>query len=178
MTGPSLELMVLRHGIAEERREDVPDAQRSLTPKGRERSLAVLRRLSCLGWRADRMLSSPLTRARQTADLATEAKLAPAAEVVEALAPGADPLPLLADVFQGVSAPSRCCLLLVGHEPDLGWLCCRLLGAPPGAIRLRKAGLALLDLQGWVGTGSSFRPDEARGGAALKLLLSPRALLP
>ena len=42
--------------------------------------------------------------------------------------------------------PSRQRLLLVGHEPDLGLLAARLLGAEPGSITLRKAGMALLRL--------------------------------
>jgi phosphohistidine phosphatase len=66
-------------------------------------------------------------------------------------------------------------LALVGHEPDLGDLAARLVGAPPGALALRKAGLALLEL------GASDR--SALGGAPgcgawqLRLLLTPRALL-
>ncbi|MEN9388512.1 MAG: phosphohistidine phosphatase SixA, partial [Cyanobacteriota bacterium] len=43
MASRKRELLLLRHGIAEERAEDVEDAQRALTPEGRERTLAQLR---------------------------------------------------------------------------------------------------------------------------------------
>ena len=63
-------------------------------------------------------------------------------------------------------------LLLVGHEPDLGLLGARLLGAPPGAIVLRKAGLALLELPA---------PGQAIGVALghwrLRLLLTPALMV-
>ena len=43
------ELLLLRHGIAEERRIDLPDGSRALTPEGRQRTEAVLQRLLELG---------------------------------------------------------------------------------------------------------------------------------
>jgi phosphohistidine phosphatase len=52
--------------------------------------------------------------------------------------------------------------MLVGHEPDLGLLACRLLGAPAGAIQLKKAGVALIALTPM---------------PSLLLLLAPRVLL-
>jgi phosphohistidine phosphatase len=60
----------------------------------------------------------------------------------------------------------------VGHEPDLGLLASRLLGAPPGAIALRKAGLALLRLPA-VEVGGSLA-----GTARLEWLVRPRLWLP
>jgi phosphohistidine phosphatase len=178
MSEGRVEVMLLRHGIAEERRADLPDAQRRLTDRGRQRTLAVMHRFAALGLRADRMLSSPLTRALQTAELALEAKLAPSLDGTEVLlAPGADPLPLLQDFRRGVSGTGQARLLLVGHEPDLGSLCCHLLAAPPGAIRLRKAGLAVLDLRGWMDPGDPAASPERLGGAELELLLAPRVLL-
>lgn len=176
MTEARVELMLLRHGIAEERRADLPDAERRLTARGRERTLAVMRHLAALGLQADQILSSPLRRALQTADLAMEVKLAPVLEVAEGLAPGADPLPLLIDFRTSASDAGQARLMLVGHEPDLGLLCCRLLAAPPGAIRLRKAGLALLDLGGWMASRDPAASSRPQGGAELKLLLAPRVL--
>ena len=60
----------------------------------------------------------------------------------------------------------------MGHEPDLGLLAARLLGAPPGAIALRKAGLALLRLP-VVEVGGSLA-----GTARLEWLMRPRLWLP
>jgi phosphohistidine phosphatase len=93
-SGPRL--LLVRHGIAEDRSEDRPDGLRALTPAGRRRTTAVLERAVALGLAVDRLVSSPLVRARQTAELALGAGLAPSLELATALEPGADPLPLLA----------------------------------------------------------------------------------
>ena len=157
------ELLLFRHGIAAERAKPSADAradlkvdgERALTAVGRSRSRAVADQLLRLGLGADRLLSSPLVRARQTAEIAMAAGLASRLELDGALAPGGDPLPLV--------LACRCSrLMLVGHEPDLGHLACRLLGAPAGAIQLKKAGLALIVLTPM---------------PSLRLLLTPRLLL-
>lgn len=153
------DLLLLRHGIAAEPSADRPDAERPLTPRGEERTRAVLQRLVALELGCDQLLTSPLLRARQTAELAVAAGLAPALGVAEALAPGGDPLPLL-EQAAGVGR-----LLLVGHEPDLGNLAARLIGAPAGSLLLKKAGVALLQRQG---PGPAWR---------LLLLLGPAQLL-
>jgi phosphohistidine phosphatase len=113
------ELLLLRHGIAEERAEGLEDAQRCLTPEGRERTMAQLQGLVDLELNCDLVLSSPLVRARQTAELAVQAGLAPELELAAALAPLADPLPLLERWLGAVSPrPAWRRLALVGHEPD------------------------------------------------------------
>ena len=168
MTSNVPELMLLRHGIAEDRSNDLPDHDRQLTSAGRQRTRAVLERASALGIRVDRLVSSPLARARQTAAIAVECGIAPAMEISEALAPGVDPMPWLTAWLS--EAPSS--LMLVGHEPDLGLLASRLIAAPAGGIRFRKAGLARIEL---------ISPETIRtgnpGGGCLTLLLTPRALL-
>ena len=107
------------------------------------------------------LLSSPLLRARQTAELAVAAGLAPALQLADGLAPEGDPSPLLC----WPAAVQR--LVLVGHEPDLGHLAAALIGAPPAALVLKKAGIALLEI-----TAVSPRPR-----ARLRLLLGPAQLL-
>lgn len=143
---PEADLLLLRHGIAEPREEGRSDAARALTAAGRRRCAAVLTRLRQRGLAADLMLSSPLVRARQTAELAVQTNLAPSLVLAEDLMPGGDPLSQLATWLAVVPARSgqRPRLLLVGHEPDLGDLASALIGAPAGAITLRKSGLALL----------------------------------
>ena len=69
MASRKCELLLVRHGIADERSEDLDDAQRSLTPEGRERTSRQLERLLELDLACDLVLSSPLVRARQTAEL-------------------------------------------------------------------------------------------------------------
>ena len=181
---PSTELLLLRHGIAEPRSPQRADRIRALTDRGRQRTRAVLERALALGLVADQMLSSPLTRARQTAEIARSLGLAPSLELSATLEPGHDPLPMLAATLASLAAAqperdatatatatpmekARRRLLLVGHEPDLGLLAARLLGATPGSIELRKAGLALLVLPA----------GPTPGSASLRLLLSPRILI-
>jgi len=89
-------LLLLRHGIAEERRPGLPDHGRALTAAGRRRTEAVLEKLVALGLGVERLIASPLLRARQTAEIAVAAGLAPALELATALEPGGDALPLLA----------------------------------------------------------------------------------
>ena len=79
------ELLLLRHGIAEPRSPDLDDAQRTLTPEGRERSLRQFKRLAELELGCDLVLSSPLVRARQTAELAVAAGPAPELELAAPL---------------------------------------------------------------------------------------------
>jgi phosphohistidine phosphatase len=193
-SGPRL--LLLRHGIAEDRSEERPDGLRALTPAGRRRTTAVLERAVALGLAVDRLVSSPLVRARQTAELALGAGLAPSLELATALEPGADPLPLLARWLAstptagappagtdpppaanspGAAGARSLRLALVGHEPDLGDLAARLLGAPSGSIALRKAGLAVLVLPR---SAQARLEDQAAAGAwRLHLLLTPRVLL-
>ena len=141
------QILLLRHGIAEERSPDRPDERRALTPAGRRRTSAVLERAVAIGLRVDRLITSPLLRARQTAEIALATGLTPAVELATALEPGADPLPFLPLWLAGAAVadgggPQARRVALVGHEPDLGELAARLVGAPAGSITLRKIGRA------------------------------------
>lgn len=160
------ELLLLRHGIAEERRPDLADGERALTRRGIARSRAVLERLVALDLGCHRLLTSPLRRARQTAELAVQAGLAPALELAAGLAPGSDAWPLTLQALALQAVPLER-LALVGHEPDLSHLAARLIGAPAGALSLKKAGVALLHCDA----------PLACGGWRLRLLLAPAALL-
>ena len=163
-----MQLLLLRHGIAE---DGVPDAARPLSPAGIRRTTAVLERLLALDLRCDPLLSSPLLRARQTAELVVAAGLAPALQLAPALAPGGDAYGWLQGVISAISgeaSPSSCGdrrLGLVGHEPDLTTLAARLIGAPAGSLQLKKAGVMVL----------AWQPGSAL--AQLQLLASPKLLL-
>lgn len=168
-----VELLLLRHGIAEPRRGDLEDRLRALTPDGRDRTEKMCLRAQALGLTAQALFSSPLVRARQTGEIAVAAGLAPALECSEALAPGADPWALLQQCMDVAPAKAPRRLILVGHEPDLGLLACQLMAAPPGAVALKKAGIALIRCVE-VSNPSSF-PFRVRG--QLLLLLTPRVLI-
>jgi phosphohistidine phosphatase len=165
-----IELLLLRHGIAEERRLGLDDGARNLTAEGRLRTETVLRRALALGLETQILFSSPLTRARQTAEIAVEVGLAPSWQAAGALAPGGDSSGWLAAYLGSLPLPKGGRIGLVGHEPDLGLLAAQLLGARPGAIVLRKAGLLLVTLD------PLWEPGEPLQ-AQLDLLLRPRILL-
>lgn len=165
------ELLLLRHGIAVERDPAIPDDARALTPAGRRRTQAVVERLVALGLHSDRLVSSPLLRARQTAELAVAAGLAPALEVDPALAPEGDPWSLL----RWPAGIRR--LALVGHEPDLGNLAAALIGAPAGSVVVKKAGVVLLQLAMPPATPGLSRAQAGSGLVRLRLLLGPSQLL-
>lgn len=161
--GPSCRLLLLRHGIADEAGPAMADAARPLSAAGRRRTRAVLQRLVQRQLQCDRLFSSPLLRAWQTAELAVATELAPSIELADALAPGGEALAWLSALAHQQEAQS---LALVGHEPDLSSLAAGLIGAQSGTLQLKKAGVAVL--QWW--------PSQAT--ARLMLLLTPKLLLP
>jgi phosphohistidine phosphatase len=157
------DLLLFRHGPAEERRPGLTDHERALTADGRRATRTAVRGLARLLDTAPLIITSPARRARETADLLVAgwdgARLTSDAR----LALGASPQQMRACVLeQDTAAP----IVLVGHEPDLSGFLAASLDAPAGArFKLGKAGVAWL------------RCTEALDQPAmLRLLLSRRAL--
>jgi phosphohistidine phosphatase len=124
-------IWLLRHGDAEKGGDD--DSARRLTEKGERQSRAAGEALAALGVELDACLSSPKTRARQTADLAC-GPLEVEVEETDALRGG--------DFDPAEVAAGRGEVLLVGHEPDFS----RAVQAVTGArVELKKGGLAAID---------------------------------
>ena len=157
------ELYLIRHGVAEDRGEAWPDdSKRPLTSRGLSRLRKEARGLSRLGVTFDVVLTSPLVRARQTAEIVAAA-LEPRPHLVnaDALAPGGTFQALVAEIEkQGKKAR----VALVGHEPGMGELAARLIGARR-AIELKKGSVVRIDLDAL-----------AAGAGALRWLLPPKAL--
>jgi phosphohistidine phosphatase len=101
-----MRVLIVRHAEAA---AGNPDELRPLTPEGREHARAVGARLRAEGFAADAVVSSPLLRARETA----EALGLGAAEVDERLAPGATPFDVV-DTAKGRGET----VVVVGHQPD------------------------------------------------------------
>jgi phosphohistidine phosphatase len=141
-------IWLLRHGDAA---EGSPDAERPLTKKGEEQARLAGQALKTLGVKIDACLSSPKTRAADTAKLACEAldvdvqlepKLAGGPFHAEELAAG------LGEV------------LLVGHDPDFSAAVHGMTGAQ---VRMKKGGMAGVD------TGElivMLRPSELKAIAS------------
>ena len=85
----------------------------------------------------DEIFTSPLVRAKQTADLlAAGVRGKPPVKMLDALAPGHSPAAVLAQLAK---AAKRRRIALVGHEPDLGELAAHLIGAGR-ALPFKKGG--------------------------------------
>jgi phosphohistidine phosphatase len=161
---PPTELYLVRHAIAAERGDEWPDdTKRPLTVRGVERFKQGVRGLRWLDVEIDEIVTSPLVRAAQTANLlATGLAGKPVVRTLDLLAPGHTPSVLVTHLAR---TAGRHRLALVGHEPDLGELAAHLLGAKR-ALAFRKGGICRIDVPSWSG---------ARAGA-LVWFLPPRVL--
>jgi len=143
MTGPH-QLFLIRHGVAEERGDAWPDdTKRPLSADGARRMQKAARGLARLGVRFDVILSSPLVRARQTADIvAARTTGDPTVVNTDALAPDGDFHAIMTALEKH---PRKLRIALVGHEPGLGELAARLIGARR-AIALKKGSVCRIDV--------------------------------
>lgn len=168
-----LQLYLVRHAIAAPRGEEWPDdAKRPLTPEGMTRMRRAARGLAAFDDRVDVVLTSPLVRARQTADILAGAFAPPSSVVVAgALAPGG----ALADVLPEIVKHARKGpVAVVGHEPGIGELAAHLLGMGH-ALEFKKGAIARIDVRG-LGATSTDPQAAKRMTAALRWFLPPRAL--
>jgi phosphohistidine phosphatase len=143
VAGP-YELYLIRHGVAEERGEAWPDdGKRPLSEDGITRLRKTARGLTQLGVSFDVVLTSPLVRTRQTAEVIASAfDPRPPIVAVESLAPGGGFAAVIADL-EKQSRRSR--MALVGHEPGIGEIAAKLIGARH-AIEFKKGAVCRIDL--------------------------------
>jgi phosphohistidine phosphatase len=163
MPGP-YELYFVRHGLAEERGDAWPDdTKRPLTEEGMSRLRKAVRGLSRIGVAIDVVLTSPLVRARQTADIvAGGLDPRPSIVNVDSLAPAGSYAAVLADLEKH---SRKCRLALVGHEPMMGELAARLVGSRH-PIEFKKGGVCRIDVE-------NLPPS---GPADLRWMLTPKIL--
>ena len=140
-----MELYLIRHGIAVERTNDVEDEKRSLTQVGHQKTRQVAKRLQELSLQFDLILTSPLVRSRQTAEILRTSGLSSEVEESTYLAPGGDINAWLKSLEQRHQLPET--LALVGHQPDLGqWAEILIWGEARDKLLLKKAGIIGLTL--------------------------------
>ena len=157
-----LELYLIRHGVAAERGPAYPDdSKRPLTRRG----IAALRKgaqaLNELEVRFDLIITSPLTRTKQTADVIAEAlSVTPPVTTSDALAPDGTSAAVIHDLRKHTN---RARIALVGHEPNIGELAGRLIGAH-SPIPFKKGAICRIDLE--------MLPPKAIG--ELRWFLTPR----
>ena len=161
-----MKLYLLRHADAGEASAEgyTTDATRSLTPKGIKRTRQLANSLRQMEITFDAVLSSPLIRAQQTAEIVARSlglekklrhcsQLAPDGALTDAIA-------LVASTALKANS-----ILLVGHEPNLSRMISLLCtGGTNLGLTLKKGGLCRLEL------------TEVKSGpcATLEWLLSPR----
>ncbi|MCK5945192.1 MAG: histidine phosphatase family protein [Planctomycetes bacterium] len=139
---------LLRHGIAEEPRPDLADEDRALTDEGRKRLRRAGRAWNELVRTPDVVITSPLQRARQTAEQFVEAVgFGGDLRVDAAFVPGARP-ELATTLLEGELLARTGSVAVVGHEPHLGYLLGSLLtGHSRLTIPLRKGMLVGLQVE-------------------------------
>ncbi len=133
-----MELYFLRHGEADWPNWKKSDDERPLTKRGKKEMHEVADFLARLKVRPGLIVTSPLPRASQTAEIAAE-ELKTKLRSDELLATGFG-MDELRKVWKRHRAKS---LMLVGHEPDFTNVISKLTGA---SLKLSKAGVALLDV--------------------------------
>ena len=137
-----MEIYILRHGIAVDRGTPgfKKDSDRPLTKEGEEKMHQIADAMLGMGLKFDLILSSPYTRAEQTAQIVADT-LDHEVTFTKSLAPDANALELIAEIND--EKPHS--VLLVGHEPDLSRLISVLVcGTSDSSFELKKGGLCKL----------------------------------
>lgn len=139
-------VFLVRHAIAAPRGDDWPDDdERPLTHAGAARMRRAVSGLRALGMEVDVVVTSPLVRAVETADLLVAGlKPVPSLQVLPALAPGVAPAKA-ADALAAIDTKRH--LAVVGHEPGMGELAAWLIGART-PLPFKKGAVCRIDLDG------------------------------
>jgi len=160
-------LCIMRHGLAVARGSVrfSDDDQRPLTAEGRQKMREIAQGLNRVGFELDWIVTSPLVRAAETADImAKSIESGAPVEACDAMRPGGSPEELIAFLAK---RPNRTRVLVVGHEPDLSELAARLIGAGGHAnLGFKKGGCCMI----------SFEESPPKAPGQLEWWLTPRLL--
>ncbi|MBI5484090.1 MAG: phosphohistidine phosphatase SixA [Deltaproteobacteria bacterium] len=155
-------LYIMRHAEAVERSETLPEEWRYLTGKGRLAAEQMSSAIAGSGPKPRLILTSPLLRAVQTAEIQAAKACRKKELIVSALlSPGADMDELIACLTERKGAKR---VMVVGHEPQLGALVTALLGRADGSITLKKGACVALELSSGRKPESSFLWYMTPGG--------------
>ncbi len=140
-----MQVYLLRHGIAQEGGPSVDDAGRELTAEGRRKLRQILSAVAEAGVAPNLILSSPLKRAIQTADIAGELlKYKNQVLRTKALSPGSS----VEQVWQELRVHrDEASVMLVGHNPLFAELAGYLLGCREVQIDFKKGAILRVDLE-------------------------------
>jgi phosphohistidine phosphatase len=137
-------IYILRHGIAEDAPPGGTDADRALTQEGKQKLRGVLECARRAGVRPSVILTSPLKRALETAEIAASI-LDVADDLVRtnALGPSGSP----DRVWREIRARKAEEVLISGHEPLLSTLVAFLLGCAELLVRMKKGALVSVEVE-------------------------------
>ena len=155
-------LYILRHATAEESSSSGDDGARRLTQKSKEKMVGAAAGLREMALKFDVILTSPLARATETAEIVAAAYgNAPPPQVLPALATGVPP----ADAVAALRAFAKNDhVMIVGHEPQLTAIASIVLTGASDVLqaKLKTGGCIAIDLPA--------RFD--RGGGELRWMLT------
>ncbi len=143
-----MELYIVRHGIAIDREDPKcpPDPERYLTGEGIEKTKQAAKGFAEIGSVPDVMLSSPFTRAFQTAEIFANV-LGYAKQKIrktDLLLPGADPAQLFRDLAKDKESSA---VYVFGHAPHVDELISMAVNSRHQITCMKKAGVALVELK-------------------------------
>ncbi|WP_071517578.1 phosphohistidine phosphatase SixA [Geitlerinema sp. PCC 9228] len=163
-----MQVYFIRHGIAVERQPGIDENERWLTDKGIKRTQKVAKRLAESDCQFDCILTSPLVRAKQTAEILQEAKLGKPMLEFAPLAPGGNISAWIQWLSEEEGKDVQS-IALVGHEPDLGhWAEQIIWGQVQDKLVLKKAGVIGVSVENRV---------SPLGQGTMFLLVPPKFLL-
>ena len=160
-----MDLYLLRHGVAEEpARFRGDDSERPLTTEGAEMMRLQAHAMRLIIQEPIIILASPYARAKQTAAIVANA--IPWAQLLEIkeLSMGGSANRIIEEVSRRAPAPQ---VMLVGHEPELIELVCRLTGIKTESVQIKRGALLCLRIL-------TFEP---RPRAVLRWQLPPNLIL-
>jgi phosphohistidine phosphatase len=160
----TLELYLIRHGLAADRGEEYPDdSKRPLTSEGIAALRKEARALANLDVTFDQIIASPLVRTKQTADVFAQILPGkPPVALSDSLAPAGTPSAVFQELAKHMRKPR---IALVGHEPNIGELAARLIGARV-PIAFKKGAICRID----------FDVFPPKGTGELRWFVTPRML--
>jgi phosphohistidine phosphatase len=139
-----MQILFVRHATANPAGRG-GDAARKLTDKGIQEARMLAGALEAMGVSADKVLTSPLVRAAQTAAILGQ-RMGAAVGETDLLGPGGD-RDELRSVLKQLAAEGVQTVALVGHTPTLEQMIGELIaGSPAVGLSLSKAGAALVEL--------------------------------
>ena len=159
-----IDLFILRHGEAGNRMTVLEeDSKRPLTPEGRAEMRKIAKSLKAVGLQTNHIYTSPLIRARETAEVTAKVLNIPTLEEWDELKPDGSKATLYRKLER---LQQNSTLILVGHEPYLTSMIGEIIGATSPKIVLKKGGVAKVRI-------TSFTP---RISGELRWLLTPKII--